>query len=431
MRGAIAHSILVLLPTIMTGQIIAAEQNKQPVQTVCVGRFLIDLPATARIRSWSQSYQGHDIFTIPNVTLEQYQANVKKRVAEWQAEMQWKVPVFDKVQRIGSLANAVMITKWKNPDSKKLLVAESYYWVNGTEVISGEDGELWPKEVPTVMEKLEKIFPRIQHLKQGEIPEGPGFCMNGAWFPQDGSDPYDWEMMDFTFELTSNPDVQFWFSSNTIANKEPIIARDEKYNEVKKQHPQNFRDLRKGERNIGPFKGQELDERVTELNGVITHSLNWESIPAKSSNALDPLIRLEAKTGASADQEAPINSSLKDDELLQIWDGILNSIRLRPTGPVPTGKTTTNAPDDPSKVPPQTKLGTQISTGNICPQTGLWRASGQSGTVLLRAGEGLPSAKIERTLTAFQKLKGEQAFEYVATVWTLVQYTDNRGQPLA
>lgn len=417
--------IAAILTVMTTGQTMANEINKQSVQTFCAGRLLIDLPATARVTSRQQRFQGHIIYTIPNVTLEQYQANIQKRIAEWQADITpfrgGKYPAFANAARLGSVANAVMLTKWKRPEDKKYLIPESYYWINGTEIISKEDSELLSEDLPEVVTKLEKLFPRIQHLNAGEIPEGPGFCMDGAWIPQDGSDPYDWEMMDFQFELASNPDVQFWLRSNTIKNSEPILTRNDK-NEFNKEVESHVDYLRKGDKNIAPFKGQELDMRFRELNGSVNHSLNWESIPAKSSNALDPLVALEAKTGYSPNQTAPINSSLTNDELLKVWDSILNTIRLRPTGPAPVKA---------SEAPPKANLGAAVETDGICPQNGLWQPAAGGALRFVREGDRMPNARVDVKLGLVQKLKGARDYDYVPTVWTLRQYTDRDGKPLA
>ena len=245
--------------------------------------------------------------------------------------------------------------------------------------------------------------------------------MDGAWIPQDGSYPHDWEQMDFQFELASNPDVQFWLRSNTIENSEPILTRYEK-NDLGKEFEAHIRYLRKGDKNIGPFKGQELDMRFNELNGSVNHSLNWESIPAKSPNALDPLVALEAKTGYSPGRIEPINSSLKDDELLKVWDSILNTIRLRPTGPAPV-KT--------SEAPPKAKLGAAVESGGTCPQNGLWQPAAGGALRFLREGEGMPNARVDVKLGVVQKIKGARDYDYVPTVWTLRQYADKDGKPVA
>ena len=122
-----------------------------------------------------------------------------------------------------------------------------------------------------------------------------------------------------------------------------------------------FTELRKRKRIIDRMEGNEVAEKWTELNFVHTFGFNWE-VNGTSDNVFVPFMHLEMSTGHPVNAGArPIISFLGEEALIQLWDKISSSIRVRPTGTAPTA--------NPEQAP-GSKPGDAASAGDICPETG-------------------------------------------------------------
>jgi hypothetical protein len=140
-----------------------------------------------------------------------------------------------------------------------------------------------------------------------------------------------------------------------------------------------------------------------------------------------PLLTLELETGTNPRAGGkPVQSSLSETALLDLWDKLSSSIRLRPA----------SAPEIIAAEPVTGQLGTYVSAGGICPHTGWWLCSqgGDGVGVLggqrqyLKKGQRVPQALLLPPQTLWQKVRGVQpSYESNApTPWKLV---DKRSRP--
>jgi hypothetical protein len=122
----------------------------------------------------------------------------------------------------------------------------------------------------------------------------------------------------------------------------------------------------------------------------------------------------------------PVMSFLGEEALVQLWDKISSSIRVRPTA----------APSSAKREPPaRGKPGDTASAGDICPGTGWWEcqnAGNGAGVAggrrqFLTMGQRMPQALLLRPQTLWDKLRGTQTTYRLdqPTGWTLV---DRRWQ---
>ncbi len=78
------------------------------------------------------------------------------------------------------------------------------------------------------------------------------------------------------------------------------------------------------------------------------------------------------------------------------------------------------------KVTRAVAIGVRMKSGDECPQMGMWRCDppdAEAGaTHLIRSGRTFPTVSVARTLTAWEKLRGESSFQKVAANWTLESY---------
>jgi hypothetical protein len=185
--------------------------------------------------------------------------------------------------------------------------------------------------------------------------------------------------------------------------------------------------LRSDKRSINGIDGEEVLERVRELNFSTTYGFNWEARGVKE-DPMRPYLSLELQTGISDRPGGkPVDTSLHEDALLALWDRVASSIRLRKIDPSPAG---------PPPEPPGPELGTIARAGDPCPQSGWWRCNEGGGGMTvhggqvqyIRKGERLPQALLLPRQTLWQKLKRVQPSieSPQPTAWTLI---DKRLRP--
>jgi hypothetical protein len=396
----------------------------ETMKTVCVGRFLIDVPAEARVSFRGAFLAGWDISIYPDETDEQFKARLESREAELKAEknerdgislekaisveregIRGKIFVFDR-----------MWTHWfeyeKRVDST-LAATNAYVRTNGTSV------DFTSKLGDDRLTELARFVRQIQPLKEGEVPSEPGFCFGRAMI----KDPLlasQHERVTMFLSLKDHPD--FLIAFDTMAGlkpDEPLLARDAKN---RPEFASMIKSLRRGPRSIGGIPGEEMVDRFNEKNGTSAHSCEWESI-SKQDSVFQPELSLEFSTGNPLRTGAPpIDSSLTDDAVLALWDKMSSSIRVRPTKSVQPAIAKAAIPE----------IGTGVLAYEACPASGWWqcydgKALGEvehGDTQFFRHGVRMPQATLLVPPTLWQRIKRERpTFQHEApTYWKLVRH---------
>ena len=91
-----------------------------------------------------------------------------------------------------------------------------------------------------------------------------------------------------------------------------------------------IRNIKEGDRKIGDHPGQEWLMKAPNDHGQQAHLFTWEA-PGLHADELHPKIRIELQSGNSDGGLDPRPISMTDKQVLELWDRILNSLRLRPT----------------------------------------------------------------------------------------------------
>lgn len=416
---------------LITGYKMTTTLAAQPHQTVCMGRFLIDLPehALPAGTGWRYAYQGHEFGIESGVTLEQYNDALKKRIAELQAVKtygKYQEVLFAGHQQLTSPANAHIVLRWRDARRPEAgAYSESYLWLDGKQFLSKEPDSIDKPDIPKFAADMTNFFSRILPLKPKEIPDGSGYCMEDSWIPDQAGKMNDWERISLEFGLNGHPDVRFTVSARLDSTApETLLAREDAH-PVPLEERWRYHYLRKGERTLAHgFKGQEVTARVLDTVGGLMVGPEWEGYFEVPHQGTGTVLSITAQSGWSP--RGRVSASLSEGEMLALWDFVLNSVRLRPTPDA-----SKPAPRKTGPVPPQTALGALIKTGESCPQSGIWESSVGAERLLLRAGESVPSATVSVKLSLMQKLRGEPGHAYAPTTWRLREYTDNGGKPLA
>ena len=399
----------------------------EKMMTVCVGRFLIDVPEDTDVYFTTATVSGVQIGVTPNYSDEQLANILNQRKQDLAVRRnEYGRPSLEKNMLVKAVNFDASIFYFAR--TKPLKMIEYGKPVMGTEEgitvealgikeqvfyrLFGADFSS-PKNDDNVLHVLQKL----KFLQPREIPTEPGFCIDRGLI----LDPLTAEQNEhvtFYATMKKSPDVEIRLDADINLDKlgESLSIRDANTG-LKQSHPFNFTSLRKGTRTINGIDGEEILDRVKEEDGVSSHGFIWES-PGKLNDVMAPYISLEFSTGKTPSGKT-INSSLTDEAALELFDKISSTLRLRPT-----------SSDKHSQIDtPRSPLGELAMTGRPCPQTGWWRcnegrevAGGKRQHFI--AGEIMPHALLLGTPTLWQKLKGEQPSHESVTVWKLVDYDD-------
>lgn len=401
-------------------------QLTEQMKTVCVGRFLIDLPARMDY-SYGQVFVDGLWISGQEETRESFDARVLTRQAEIEAERNEvgrksleKLDQYDNHGFVGKIfIFGRTITKGQEngkPVEWINVKLEAYVHSNGKSFNFKADS--YNAEL---VGDLRKLIDKLQLVPAKEIPTSAGFCFGPGMFV----DPLPAEMTEgvtIFAGFQDHPDLALALTTRagTKPDKEDRLARDTAFDAEMPLWQKPLMDkLRKGKRSINGIEGGEVAERWTELNFVHTFGFNWE-VNGTEDNVYIPFMQLEMSTGHPVNAGArPVTSFLGEDALLQLWDKISSSIRIRPTGAPPK-----------LEPPSGPKPGDTSAAGDICPATGWWQCQdGGNGARVaggqrqfLTEGQRMPQALLSRPQTLWNKLRGVQASYRLEqpTSWTLV-----------
>jgi hypothetical protein len=407
------------------------------MKTVCVGRFLVDVPAQAVVSLSREMIGGFEI-----ETKEESETEFRDRVAVRETEIAGRgaeargngsggiVQVRD-LRVPGMIGRIIVYGKDRTYgfDAGRRVDVE-WVSVEALSHIGGLSVTLSMKYANEDKVRLaEALLSRVHVRGNDEVPGVPGFCVGRAVFAEP-LPSHETEHVVMHIGLPDHPELGLAFASlpggvrgrtllERVAETDAGASPDEMLRVTK---------LRTGKRSINDLAGEEELERVRELNFATTFGFMWETQGVKD-DPLQPFLSLELHSGISRRPGGkPVDSSLHEDAVVALWDTISSSIRLRPNGPPPP-------PALPSE-PPSPKLGIIAHAGDVCPQSGWWQCS-EGGPGLdvhggqvqyIRKGERMPQALLLPRQSLWQKVRRIQPSVESPrlTAWKLV---DKRVRP--
>ncbi|WP_374402682.1 T6SS immunity protein Tli4 family protein [Niveibacterium sp.] len=386
-------------------------------RTHCVGRYLVDLPETADIRFFTADYDWMRM-SVRSATRESYLSEVKTFEERLKTTRHEKDPSLLRQAHKDRDDNAVAFVYWEKPNSGYINQVQGFRWSGGSELLA--HGEVDDDKADVGLKDTLKALAAFRPRTPNEIPAEPGFCIEGGYFA--GTPEANQETASIRLTLKDHPDLWIDIETDTIGKEQVIdgglLARIDKGMSVPMSAEitalfARVRTLRRGPHPVGPVKAEELLQTMPNKTGRMAHQFTWEAF-GERAQTLAPSIRVEFETGKNkTGDEYSGQPSLTDAEAIALFDTIVNSIRLRPTAPAKTS----------SAEPPPTPLGELAATGRACPQTGLWRSE-EGEERVVQAGEAMPRTVVTATPSLWQKLRGDAEQAKIATVWTLVAYSD-------
>jgi hypothetical protein len=406
----------------------------EQMKTACVGRFLVDLPASMDI-SYSQVHIKGFWISTQEETQQAFEARILARQAEIEAESnqrgQKNLEAADEYRNNGFVGRIFRFGRetTKGEENGKPVdwvnvKLEAYLHLNGTSFnFRTPDGYDVNK-----IRNLPMLLDKLRLLPAKEIPAAAGFCF-GPGMVLDPLPADDTEGVAILAGFRDHPDLALALNTRagTLPDKEGRLERDAAVDAEMPLWQKPLMDkLRRGKRIIDGIEGDEVADRWTELNFVHTFGFNWE-VNGTENNVFIPFMHLELSTGHPIDAGArPVTSFLGEEALLQLWDKISSSIRVRPTAAPPSVK---------REPQPRGNPGDTASAGDLCPGTGWWECQdGRDGAGVaggrrqfLSKGQRMPQALLLRPQSLWDKLRGTQPTYRLnqPTSWTLV---DRRWQ---
>ena len=409
----------------------------EKMKTVCVGRYLVDVPGEADISLSGERISGYAIDSV-----EEDEAAFRERVAAREAEITARGHDHEDSGEGGMLdAHDLRIP---GLTGRTFVYGRSRgHMMNGDRRIDMESVSI---EVHAHMSGLsftmaasskqaqgfkdaEALLARLQVRGRDEIPRVPGLCIWRGVFAEPLPE-HENEHVTLHLGLPGHPDMGLAFDVMPAGrtDRSLLVRVADVDAEASADEMLRVTKLRSGKRSINGIDGEEVLERVRELNFTTGYSFIWEAHGVENDH-LQPYLLLNMETGTNPRPGGkPVESSLHEDAVLELWDSISSSIRLRKSDSPP--------PTDPPPEPPGPKLGALATAGEVCPQSGWWkcREGGpgvdvQGGAVQwIRKGDRMPQALLLPRQTLWQKLRGLQPSIEPSqpTTWRLV---DKRLRP--
>jgi len=389
-----------------------------------MGRFLIDVPAGSTLSGGNYKYDFMAIEPAKSMTLEEFEKDVAKRELELKSVKNKNTKQDMLLQSVRSEENARILTSWEADFGTDVISVNGYRWINSSRYQLKLDVAADRQE--SGMNRMRDALSRLRARVDSDIPAEPGYCFAGGFI----SNPR-WrnEEAGVDFRIAGHPDtiVSVWlYPLSSFKHDKPLLERMGGMTQLLGNLATSVHVLRKGDRQVGPYKGQEHLASAPNSGGMRGHAFVWET---QGEGTLEtPAIKIELSTGHSDRKGNPQKTSLTDEQAMKLWDDILSSFRLRPTGDAV--KTSDIAPE-PS---PQLPLGELVATGRTCPQTGWWQAR-EGGEIeggarqYFRAGDTMPQVTTLGEPSLWEKLKGERPSYRTATVWKLVDYDTEVSRP--
>ncbi|MFC4933125.1 T6SS immunity protein Tli4 family protein [Massilia sp. GCM10023247] len=402
----------------------------EKTKTVCFGRFMVDVPASATV-VWGATDVPLGV-TIYRDGVDEVKGLAQKFVDELKSEKAIylnNIPLLISVDEMRQPEGQI-VTGYEGFEAMAELKISGFFGLNNDGVII--DARPLKRQKDEVIADIKSMARRLRQRADDEAPAEPGNCLERAFLPDSPDDEknHPGEFVSIGFRLKEFPDAHLSVEVRPTPRdpegsslkaqwkrmKEPLTPElDKVFAKVKyfRESPRQIRDW---------TTGYEVLMRAPDEEGV--HSfhdfeLRFTGVP---NDPFKPYASFQLQTGVGDNAAGAIKASLTDEEAVALWDKITSTFRVRPTSAMPAR----TAGADPQQHLP---LGELAATGRTCPQTGWWEcdASGKlqgERRQHIKAGERMPHVVSLGEPSIWQKLKGERPSYRTATMWKLVSYED-------
>jgi hypothetical protein len=316
----------------------------------CIGRFVIDRPAKSELVTEGYEYTGDKIHTTTDVSHGTFQHKVETRENELRAKKRTiSLPLTAQMMKNGDTGIKEIDTPWLeqavSPSStSRLLIYKQYgdtpdlpfngegYVLAGSNMLT-MNFMLGSRSVQKVIHDESAWYQTVSYRDIWTVPTERGFCINGALI---GGPSRNSEEAKQTIVLRPHRPSAFVINMRDAVDGDPqsslLKTLPDLRNELRGQgHSNNVHILREGRRRIADMDADEVLFSVKEA-GVQLFRF-YLLAPGSPETVAQPHTDIQLILGATNDSTlTPEQASSPVDEAgaIEIWDTLLNSMRLRP-----------------------------------------------------------------------------------------------------
>jgi hypothetical protein len=404
----------------------------ETTKTVCFGRFMVDVPATATV-AWGGADIPLGVNIYPN-GMDEVKTLAQKFIDELNSEKAIylnNIPLLISVDDVRQPEGQI-VTGYEGFEAIGELKINGYFKLNNDGVVV--DARPLKEHKDATIADIKSIARLLRQRAETEIPTEPGNCIANAFLPDSPDDDKDHpgELISIGFRLKELPDVHLSISvapsnphnpeGDSLQAQWKRIKEDPTTPEEKKALA-SIKYFRESPRQIHDWRtGYEVLVRNPDEKDVHSYHDFQVKFTGVPHDPFRPYADIQFQTGVAENAAGATKPSLTDEEAIAVWDKITSTIRVRPTTATPLKAEGI----DPQ---PHLPLGELAATGRTCPQTGWWEPD-QAGHIEggkrqhFNAGERMPHVVSLGEPSMWQKLKGERPSYRTATMWKLVAYGD-------
>lgn len=323
--------ILILVTLSSVASCTSLSSSRSPVMektgwiTHCFGRFLIDLPSEAKINAGYYLW-GRVIEPLED-TPTALAVRIAQREQELKSERHKKVQGSMFIRRLDFAGGSTGLLSWATPASLETYLMDTFAVSQPSWRAYHWKGEMSPDRERRGIEITDYLVHNLYSRAPSEIPSRPGFCIDRAYIAGSHFQP---ERFDIGVTFPNYPGAHFEFSSSTGAEQDRLLDRVGGFLIGAAQAFSGIETLRRRER-AGPVPADEYLLAASD-KGQRFYTFAWEA-QGQNESLTEPNISatlgvLERSPDKNGNPPPPAFKS--DREALELWDAIIDSIRLRP-----------------------------------------------------------------------------------------------------
>ncbi|MDT6963454.1 T6SS immunity protein Tli4 family protein [Cupriavidus sp. SZY C1] len=291
-------------------------------KTLAIGRHLVDVPGTAKvIPQWRHNEVQIELADEIRTDAE-YDKMVDDRERVLRASKHNKHGTLF-VQRVQHANRGVTLVSWREPFSKYVYLFDTFYRAGGQTVIYS--GEVTVDLRDSAIAVCDELSQSWREIVPGTIPERPGFVARNTILENTAFNHESWTL---AIRLAGKPDVALRIATYARSVDRPgLRERSGGLLASLLGSIAGMHQLRNHARDVGPIAADEILVAGTEA-GKRHYAFKWEA-PGKAYKLGDPHINVSMNVTES-DYTTNETSFADDAEALELWDRLVDSIRLRP-----------------------------------------------------------------------------------------------------
>lgn len=306
-------------------------------QTICIGRFVLQMPADLQSKWQKYSYNADEIETTTGISLARFNdvvegrernlTNKKRMDSTGRTLLQTNVPWLETAVSPHRNSRLFVFREIDARDISGGYVTEGYVWRDSTMFVlkSGADSGKISVAIADEADKIGRIEARDNRI----VPAEAGFCFDGGMVA--GGTKF-YELATAYFERPSTPGGAIFGIEMrpNVPSDDKLLDRVPRLMQMMGNLASHTRTLRRGDRMLAGLDGQEMLTKIT-ADGVTAYYFIWEA-KGEPESVVHPNTHIELRVGGELNEKTNRRetSVLSEEDVLVLWDELLNSFRLRP-----------------------------------------------------------------------------------------------------